>query len=348
MRAVAIAGAIVGVSTPAQTPSALAWFAPWVEVDGGDVVDMAEGKVVAEILPADGDELAVFLAGRLEADAGAFVRAVRQSEALWRSQKIPEVVRLSIPPRLEDLSSMRLGERDLEAIGRCRPGDCGIKLTAREIARLQLQGGSSGGSPDALQEEFRRIVLARIAAYLDEGLRGIDPFHDHDEPVEPQHVGSQLLLRSPWFSERAVILGDYLERFPNAAASGFETFLYWMRTTYTPRPTIQVVHVILQRREEANPGEPDVLVASRQVFATHYVNGSLAVTAFLRDPDVPERRYLAYVNRSHVDGISGWFSPVTRYLVERRVRGAAREIFALQRSRIETLASAESDRDAEP
>lgn len=75
-----------------------------------------------------------------------------------------------------------------------------------------------------------------------------------------------------------------------------------------------------------------MVVLSRQVLATHYINGSLALTILTRA--APER-YLVYVNWTDVDGLGGFFSGLRRYFVERRVRSAARRAFETFKERIE-------------
>ena len=46
------------------------------------------------------------------------------------------------------------------------------------------------------------------------------------------------------------------------------SFVYWLETTYTPKPTIQVVHVVVDRRNESGGVVPEVLVVSRQIWPT--------------------------------------------------------------------------------
>ena len=108
-----------------------------------------------------------------------------------------------------------------------------------------------------------------------------------------------------------------------------------MKTTFTPRPIIQAVQVVIIPKPDGEAGNVEVLVISRQVFATHYVDGSLSVSALLSDPADPSRRYLAYVNRTAVDALGGWLTGIKRFFLERRVRGAARALFHTQRERIE-------------
>jgi hypothetical protein len=79
---------------------------------------------------------------------------------------------------------------------------------------------------------------------------------------------------------------------------------------------------------------PEVLVAAKQVFATHYMNGSLAITALSRNGAGAER-YLTYLNRSHVDLFDGAFGGLVRRIFERRVRAEAPAVLDELRRKLE-------------
>jgi hypothetical protein len=126
-------------------------------------------------------------------------------------------------------------------------------------------------------------------------------------------------------------LAAYLEQYPQGPLpAGAEQHLHWFETVLLPKPTIQVWHATIQRRP--NVDFADVVVLSRQVFATHYGNGSLALTILTR---AAPARYLVYVNWTAVDGLEGFLSGLRRYFVERRVRSAARNAIDIFKQKIE-------------
>jgi hypothetical protein len=239
---------------------------------------------------------------------------------------VPHARRFSTSPRLEDVAEMELDPGDVEAIRRCVPGNCEVKLAAGEIARLR--------QAQSVQREFRRLIVDRVNSYLERGLRAAEPYHDHVVQVDPAQVGSRLLTGSPWLTLRAPSLARYIDRFPALAASGVDSFLYWLDTTQTPKRTIQVVHVAIARRQPREVLSPEAVVVSRQIFASHYINGSLAVSVLLFDP-ASSRRYLVYFNRVHVDGLDGWLGGLRRLLVERAAKRRGAAALDEQRKRIE-------------
>lgn len=305
---------------------ALDWLEPWIELEADDLRNLYAGRIVAKMLPARDSEIAVFLAAATDVDPADFIGAVRDPQRLWTSQQVPHVRRFSSPPRLKDLDALQFRESDVRAIRRCRPGNCDVKLTATEMRRLQ--------AADSIQREFRRVVFDRVIEYIERGFRSTSDFHDHEEQVDPLTVASGLLLRSPWLMEGAPRIGAYIEDFPNRTLPGGDSFLYWLETQYTPKPTVQVVHVFIHRRVPTSAAMPEVLVVSRQVYASHYLNGSLSLTVLVGDRG-GSRRYLAYATRARIDGLQGWLSGLRRLLIERSVRRRGAAAFEEQRRRIE-------------
>ena len=59
----------------------------------------------------------------------------------------------------------------------------------------------------------------------------------------------------------------YLEQYPATRLSECESFLYWSKETYAWKPMITVTHVTILRGDGGR-GAPEVVVTSRDVFAT--------------------------------------------------------------------------------
>ena len=57
-----------------------------------------------------------------------------------------------------------------------------------------------------------------------------------------------------------------------------------------------------------------LLVVSKQIYANHYFDASLTVTAFGRNPNA--NGDLFYENRSRVDGLNGLFGKLERGVIE--------------------------------
>jgi hypothetical protein len=290
-------------------------------------------EVVIKVLPADRRELAMFAAGSLTVGADRLIAKINDIAALKRSRNVPEIGRFSAVPTLQDLSTLTLDDVDLEAISDCRPGDCGLKLSGREIDQLRRATGSSSGKPSAhaATEQFRRIVLDRVEAYLAKGLSGIPTYDTGRRQADLPLVFSELLEHDPFLVMKEPRLARFLGSYPaEQIDSGVESFLYWSKETYAWKPIISVTHMTIIRPER-NGAAREMIAVAREVFATRYTSGGLVLTMLLKGPEADAPHYLVYVNRTSVDGMRAFWRP----FVERRLRREGAKVFSEARARIE-------------
>ena len=92
--------------------------------------------------------------------------------------------------------------------------------------------------------------------------------------------------------------------------------IIWSKIKFGLKPVIAINHVRIYRRN--SDAGPQVLVASNQIYANHYFNASLALTAFVTIPGVNQGAYLVYENRSRADGLDGPFGKIKRGVVEKK------------------------------
>jgi hypothetical protein len=296
--------------------------------------DLRQGRTLVRLLSAaEPSEIVVFAASHIDVTPQTFARRIR-SPRLWIGPKVPRTGMLANPVRPDDIALLTLGADDLRALRQCRPGDCGVKLSSPEMARIQAAiRSSSSGWEGAAQHEFRQVILDRVSRYRSGGLSALGPFNDHERPTAPDAVYARLQSHAAAMTRMAPELLDYLQAYPRVSLPpGSEEFLYWIETVQPPKPTVQAWHITI-RRDRAD-GASEVLAVSRQIFATHYVNGALAMTALVRDDD--GRRYMVYLTRVSADGLTGFLSGIKRYFIERRIRSGARAAFDALRRRIES------------
>jgi hypothetical protein len=323
---------------------AFAFLQPAISIDQDDREALGRGGIIAKTLEADArSHLVVFAASRLRTTPGRFIDGMRDITRIWRGEHVPRTGLVSEPIDAGDVAAISLTDTDLRAAQRCKPGDCAIKLSDGEIARIRRAAQEDGSEwQPRTQDAFRSVLLERLQSYRRGGLSHLDPFHDHDEPVEPQAVFGRLVVGASILGKLAPEPLTYLERYPGAPLpTGAEDRLYWLETVQSPKPTLQAVHQVIQQRpleSVAGASVIEVVVLTRQIFATHYVNGSIALTLLVRAGD--GQRYMLHINRIAADGLGGWLSGVRRYFVERRVRSAARAAFSELKRNIELTAAA--------
>ena len=124
---------------------------------------------------------------------------------------------------------------------------------------------------------------------------------------------------------------SYLERFPAGPPADpiVASFLYWSKEKYAWKPMISVTHVTMARPSE--PTDAEVVVLSREVFATRYTSGAVSLTLLMRGTDAIAPHYLIYDSQSWVDSLHFLWRP----FVEHHVKSEAADIFNTLRARIE-------------
>jgi hypothetical protein len=309
------------------------FLAPSVVMSARDRADLDRDQVVARVLSGKGGQLAVFVATRLNAQPDALVAWTRAIAELKRSRFVLAIGRFSDPPRQSDLEELTLDQPDLDAIRRCRPGQCGVKLSAGDIGSLKAVLAAAGDDwRDAAQREFRRLLVERVLRYRAGGLAALEAPADGKKPRRPDDALLAIVEQSPYLANLPYVVA-WLKEYPHAD-SAVESFFYWSKEHYGQgRPVVSITHVGIVR-PDADHRLPAILVAGKQIFASHYFESALGVTMVLRD-ETNDKPYLVYVNRSQVDLLRGFFGGFVRGMLEDRVVRQAPQIMGGLRARLE-------------
>jgi hypothetical protein len=330
MLAFLLALEIVGPPAPISVDP-FAFFGSMVSITAEDRRQLDRDQPIARILPGKDLELGVFATIPVAADGDRLIGWMRRIEALKKSEYVLAIGRFSDPPRLSDLSGLALDESELDQIRSCKPGDCGLKLYAVEMNELQRAVERDAANwKIAVQSAFRTIVLNRIRAYLSG--RSQPPYADRKTLVSPDERFDALVAHSPFLVNRMPALAAHLRTSAHAPYPGAESFVYWSKERFAGKPMISATEMTIVRRYE--PGVPEAIVTGKQIFGTHYVNASLAVTAIVPGPSSTQR-YLAYVNRSEIDVLGGPLRSVTRWAIEHRFKAEAAGVLQELRKRLE-------------
>ncbi len=313
-----------------------AFFRPWLLVTGAERARLDGGDVLVRTLPVVDGQLAVFAAARLQAPPEALVAWTHAIDDLKRGPFVLAVRRFSDPPSADDLGTLALDDGDLDAIRRCQPGNCRMKLTVPDIESFRAVIAAAGpGWKEAVQEEFRRRVLARVNLYRSEGMTAFPPYVDRGRPVHPDDTFARIMTRSPYLARgfpsfAAAIAGHVAASGPHVAS-----FYYWSKERYGAGKNVVTVTHVQMLQPGAEPPVPSALVVSKQLFATHYIDGALGLTSVVCGPP-PGSCYLAYLNRTQVDVLGGVLGLVKRALIERRIEADTPALVRELRRRLES------------
>ena len=287
----------------------------------------AGGAVVAlEDVPRP--DMGLVAATRTTITADRFVRWARSMLHLYGNVYVLAGARLSHPPRAGDFQNVSLSASEIDALRKCQPNDCKMKLASAEMTRIRaaIQAAGPNWRPVALGS-FREVLLARAIAYIASGHKGLLPTDDHRKPV---HAAAELtrLLATP--TRPAAGFSDVNDFFLRSyePTEPVETSLYWMKNAASGKEVLSLTHVAIFRPA----GSEDVVVAEVQIYASHYFDASIAYFVLAGTP--PER-FLSYHRRTRVDLMGGAFGAIVRSIVERRARNEAPELLTVLRKRLE-------------
>jgi len=291
--------------------------------DGTDFVALAEGQPVVKLLPAR-DKREVVVAGLtpLKAPAELFLQSFRESMTRNSNPAILEIGGFSSKPTIDDLQMLTFEERDLDDLKECVVGDCRLKLSALMIERLQEEVDWSAPDYRAQATQLlKAMLLDYVRDYQARGDSALIEYHDKQTAVRLADEQQDLM---------AALSQDLLDEIPKNLASSsnaewrlVEQALVWSKIKFGLKPVIAINHITIYQREQKSG--PQILIASKQIYANHYFDSSLALTAFLNIPGASSG-YLFYENRSRADGLGGAFSGLKRGIIENRALDGVKAI----------------------
>ena len=331
------------VPTAGQAVDPFAFFEPSVKIAAADRARLDGDEVIVRRLPADDGHVAVFAATRLNARPEVLLQWTRAIESFRQGQQVVGVGRFSQPVLDTDLNGLALDNDELNALRKCRVGNCDLKLAADEIAEVHNAVRAAGkGWREAAQRAFRRVLIARVRLHQERGLLALPQYADRGRRVSVGEAFSAIIARSPYLT-RALpnVINSMIAPLRNPAAGEF--FYYWSHDRYgAGRPIVNVTYVRLLQRTDA--GVPQALTISTQLFASHYTEGALGLTAVTCE--TAGTCYLAYLNRTQVDFLGGLFGGFKRSAIEGRIESETPNLLRDVRQRLESGSPALAGEDS--
>jgi len=274
-----------------------------------DFAALARGESIVKLAPVQ-DEREVAVSGlvNLRASAEEFLRSYRESLIHRNNAAVLEIGSFSAVPALTDLQYLTLEPEDIEDLKDCVVGNCEIKLSAAMIERFARE--VNWQAPDYAQQAtqlFKTMLLDYVRDYRTRGTAALIEYND--KPAAVRLADEQRALSGT---------SGYLnEVFANTVAvqtRPAEELLVWSKIKFGLKPVIAVNHVTIYKRDHELG--PQVLAVSKQIYANHYFDSSLALTAYVTVAGPAS--YLVYENRSRADGLDGPFSKLKRKIVENK------------------------------
>jgi len=299
-----------------------------------DLTAVSRGKLVKKALETRSrTELAFFGITDVNAPPSLLVDRFRDIETFKKSESVLKVKKMSDPPSLQNFKDMTLEKTDLKELQKCKPGKCDMKLSTKMIERFQQEiKWSEAGADDKATELFRHLLFEYVQGYLSSGNSALIQYHDQKKPVSLPQEFKSILEGSAFVREKLPQFYQYLMNYPTQSLENTENFLYWSKETLKFRPVITITHVTIFR-----PNPQEAFIASKQIYANHYLTGSLALTGMISQNENPDQAgfYLFYLNRTRTDMLGGLLSGLKRSLARSRSTAALDENLTLIKVRLE-------------
>ena len=299
-----------------------------------DTAALDKGELITKLPKVtDQREVIAFAAVRVNARPEQLATQFRDIVRWKKGESVPEIGKFSDRPLIADLAGLSIEPDDIKVLRKCKPGSCDIKLSAASMDQLVKGTNWTAENYQGQAENlFKKMLIDYLGTYKTGGNRYLVNYADQKQTLKLPDDFSALLKESNYVTEYAPELASYIDKFPNAQLPGSEDFVYWSKEKFGIQPVLSMTHVTIYPRKRGNTSE--VLIASKQLYATHYFESSLAFTMML-PREGGDGSYLLYLNRSRSDTLRGFFSGITRLFISGHVRDGAAKSLQLAKERLE-------------
>jgi len=289
-----------------------------VNFDQTDFTALQQGQTVVKLLPApDKREVAVYGLVSLQVPAEVFLESFRESMSRKSNPAILEIGRFSSQPTLEDLKGLTFENRDIEDLKKCVVGDCQVKLSATMIERFQKEVDWEAPDYRSQATQLLKVVLLDyVRDYLARGDVALIEYHDKAKTIRLAEEQRALRASSGSVCDVPVGFSQYLNSVANPKLADVEHAIVWSKMKFGLKPVLAINHIMIYKT--AKETGPQILIATKQIYANHYFDSSLGLTAFVNIQGASPGSFLLYENRSRADGLEGMFSKLKRGIVEDR------------------------------
>jgi hypothetical protein len=301
-----------------------------------ELTSLTGGRPIVKTLPsALGREMNTAGGVRIQSSAMArFVNQFKTLEGFKSSQFIKQIQKFSDPPRLSDLDALVLEQEDLDALRTCRVGECDVQLAAADIKRFNAE--VNWRSPDAARAAaslYKAVLFALLDKYRAGGPDRLLAYQDREATVRLATETEAILAATPSILEQVPAFHSHIRRYPAGASANIENFFYWSKETFGFKPVVGLNHVSVY----TDPDTGNVLIATTQIYASHYLDGSLGIHALLPDSMSANEPgfYWLYTNRTRVGRLGGLLGTISRPIVQRRARAGLMKSMQQTKQRFE-------------
>lgn len=298
----------VRAQVPAGEPAPRPFLRKVIQLTDAQLADVEAGKVVTKQLPSsDKPEIAAFGIVRINGSVDTLLDRLKEVHTFRKVPQIVQIGRFSDPPKAEDLSGLDWPPADIDALKRCKPGACDVKMGTPAFERLKAIDWGAKDANQAVTRLMREQMVSYVQRYREGGTDAMGEILDRAKPKFASEEFRTLLKNSPYLVEYVPAFNDYVAAYPKGTLPNTIDLLFWTKDTFGLKPVVSMYHVSAHRPEAS--ARDGLLVAIKTLYASHYFNAALEVMAAVPTPD-KRGFYLIDLYRTRIDPPTGMLGGV--------------------------------------
>jgi hypothetical protein len=305
-----------------------------LQLSDADLSTLKQGHPLAKTLTSAAPrEMTTVGAVRIRGSAMArFVNQFKTLEGFRTSQFILQIEKFGETPQLRDLDKLTLDAEDFESLRSCRVGACDVQLSADDIRRFSQVNWKSPHAAQDAATLYRAVLFDHLVRYRATGTKSLLHYQDREPGVSLAQETQSLLDARPSILDQAPALRNHIRQYPSGTDPQSEDFFYWSKEAFGFKPVVGLNHVSVHT--DATTGR--VTILTTQIYASHYIEGSLGINTLMPDPTSNESAfYWAYVNRVRVGRLAGLLGKIARPIMQRRARAGLMKSLVQTKQRFE-------------
>jgi hypothetical protein len=265
--------------------------------------------------------ISIGMAFAVKTSPAVLSKQILAGELIGADPEVQAHGQLSSPGSLADLAGLQITSDAAQALSSAEAGKS-LNLGAGEIAAFTALGGTQ----QAVQQQLRRMLLARYQAYRASGLAGIPPYDrgggSSTDVAEDLRKASQAarVLRKYLPAFQAVLLG-----FPQATIPEMLQSFYWVNANMDGKPTYVLTHILA-----ASDGAARAVVA-RQYYVSASYNAAQVVAGFL---PVQGGTVVALAGHTFTEQVGGFGGSLKRRFGQSIMADKLKRVFEAGRRRL--------------
>ena len=293
-------------------------------LSAGDKQNVLSGQFVDLSISGVSDrDLSFAIAYLVKTTPDDLVKQLVAGKLVTGDPQVKAVGELSAAGSLADFAQLTLTDDEARALAKAKAGEA-LNLSAGEIGAFTALGT---GSAAAVQEQLRRMLLARYQAYRGSGLAGIARYDRGDGRTTDLAADLRRASQStPGLQKHVPTFQKALLDYPRAALAGTQEKFLWMKSLIHDEMTYILAHALI-----IPDGTARVLVRRDFYVSTGY-NGEQSVAFF-----VPVQEGTVVISKVHAftDQVTGFGGSLKRSIGSKVMASTMQEIYEAQREKIQ-------------